>query len=1185
MDYLLPLWLRQYLTQRQRRGTSEIPEDIADHLLAICAEALQDRDPATLSHPRTHSIHQSFTAILYRKPSRTSTSSSTSRSKFPFGASVSVFRRLLASDLDPLNSQEIVRLAIYVMKRSTLEFADPLTSERVHTEGERKSAVFTSISSRNQQTGTTASTKTGLMAASEVYLCQDFNIGQAVLHNPSYPLSRANKSVVALALFCARASGLRSKSAEKPGSTTLAGYPLTALASMAGAKWLAKLGQVMFGGPCAQQGHSHHRRTRASLELLERQNIELGQKILAEQQLQQQKLDPNEQGRRGSVVRAALTPSETDKTRDLSASSSTSDFVPLSSIRSSSGSLSHSTSISNISTTTNSSSVSNSGPALDRWCRHCSRAMSCLVLAQLQESLGVDDIAFDDSGFAGLVLSNSGFELMNSSSRSSSSSSLNRMLDSPSRTSSMGSSGFLGSSESSLGRTTNGYRDPRPHLLHKSDLSKQELEGGGHQTPLENRTGSPFIVFDRSHEQDENKPPSSIPSPLLTPSATGSASALTQSLADAFGTEMAHGSKGRAIQPKSNNYNNLKNDLPSAFEQANSVSDAGRHPLEQTYKRQTSTSSSIRSSNSRRTWEERVVEPKKTKLELDLAEAAADMSPVLVGEDPLQVSTTTAESRPAPNIEPSAVTRKIVGQTKTTSPSESISSASSNSPPSFSASASKKKRAAKAVTATASASAATVLAGMKDQNSPTTFVGLGLDPSLSSSSSYSSSAFPPATDQVISPSAEASLSSLDSSLDAPRTTEEEESPSSRFSPEPKSVPVPVPQPPPSNSSDDDRTNSNGPLEEIKGGEEKDQNNSHTKGFESKIDADVSDREREAKKIENNVSSQIGTPSSSPSSASSASSSSSSSSGSPSSSASSIRSASVPTSPVQQEQESDSSILSPESRPHTPGEYPASPLIQPLSHSHLSKDVEEEDDDIVGDAHLDSSTLDTGFAIHDEPVVSPDAAIASASSPSTPSFPEHHPFYAVGIHGQASTDSYAREIEESIKRKTPPQDTGSRRGSTEDDLEQEDGPSPTASPPVDEEKANIPEGSREENITKNQSEVNFSPSTTIPTKDTKGTLEQQHQVHYDRKAIVPVDDMEKDEEEEEEVRTPVQEGYKSSEDGDWESLGGKKDERPISSISTSSSMLSGDPSFTSSSPAEETDHGDDDDDVDDDEDDN
>ncbi|KAG0367919.1 hypothetical protein BGX24_003035, partial [Mortierella sp. AD032] len=129
---------------------------------------------------------------------------------------------------------------------------------------------------------------------SSVYLTKDFDIGNSVLHHRSKRPSKPMESVLSIATFCARASrpstsqearrtsgssGSGSEHGRDDSNNSLrsggrgdnAQHQQTAGAGasgMVGAKWLAKMGQVVFGGPCAQAGHPHHRRTRTSLEPL-----------------------------------------------------------------------------------------------------------------------------------------------------------------------------------------------------------------------------------------------------------------------------------------------------------------------------------------------------------------------------------------------------------------------------------------------------------------------------------------------------------------------------------------------------------------------------------------------------------------------------------------------------------------------------------------------------------------------------------------------------------------------------------------------------------------------------------------------------------------------------------------------------------------------------------------------------
>ncbi|KAF9538180.1 hypothetical protein EC957_007114 [Mortierella hygrophila] len=147
-----------------------------------------------------------------------------------------MFKALGPRDMDTLNSQEIVRLAIYVMKRSSVELADPVLCEKVHTEGEKKRTAAASAagggtigasgalkrvsiiessrkgagstvakSSSNSNNTNKGSTNTNITASS-IYLTKDFDIGNSVLHHHSKRPSRSLESVLSIATFCARAS-------------------------------------------------------------------------------------------------------------------------------------------------------------------------------------------------------------------------------------------------------------------------------------------------------------------------------------------------------------------------------------------------------------------------------------------------------------------------------------------------------------------------------------------------------------------------------------------------------------------------------------------------------------------------------------------------------------------------------------------------------------------------------------------------------------------------------------------------------------------------------------------------------------------------------------------------------------------------------------------------------------------
>lgn len=360
------------------------------------------------------------------------------------------------------------------MKRSRLDFADPFTSEKVHTTGEE-------YSKQHNQTP----------AAAGIYLSRKFNVGKSVLHNPSYPLRRPLESAISIATFCAKASGgLRSKlSLSAPHSPSPS--------SIAGAKWLAKLGQIIFGGPCSHAGHSHHRRTRASLELLERQNVELGKHILTEeQQRERRKLNG------GNRPHSISTTSGNTPLQALSGKQSPTDFYPLTSseVLAARGSeqdnrLSRSTSASTLSVASNQSTG-------DKWCKHCSRAVACLVLVAQQEATKteVNEYIFNDAG----SVTGSAFEHLDIHSATSS------MLSSPSTP----------------------QFDFRPRLRSKSDERDPSIPDA-----------SPYIVFDHSHVQhDKGVFPSPSPPDQSSNSKTSQQRktfSLEKSLADAFGTEFA----------------------------------------------------------------------------------------------------------------------------------------------------------------------------------------------------------------------------------------------------------------------------------------------------------------------------------------------------------------------------------------------------------------------------------------------------------------------------------------------------------------------------------------------------------------------------------------------------------------------------------------------------------------------
>ncbi|KAF8931153.1 hypothetical protein BGZ58_007798, partial [Dissophora ornata] len=356
----------------------------------------------------------------------------------------SAYMKLAPKDMDALSSQEVVHLAIYIMKRSRLDFADPLTSEKVHTEGEKKA---------DQQK---SSTKTGDFSsmAAQIYLTKEFHIGNSVLHNQSFPISRHMHSAITLATFCARASSLRIQSGPDSGHSTLT------VASRTGAKLLAKLGQVIFGEPCSHSGHAHHRRARASLGQLERQNVELDQTILREGQ----RLRPQSQGENENVAMGQL--------RSTSSSFATSTKTPNATLG-------------------------------ERWCKHCSRAISCLVVATLQES---SEAEMRQEGLAILEV-----ETLDAASISCASS-------------------------SSVGSLRKHHQDHYPIL-------KQESEHSNDVDPLsKDFSSSQFIASHHSHMHDGEDVPLPQPRPnngQSSLSAPSSSSVPPKFLADSVGSEFA----------------------------------------------------------------------------------------------------------------------------------------------------------------------------------------------------------------------------------------------------------------------------------------------------------------------------------------------------------------------------------------------------------------------------------------------------------------------------------------------------------------------------------------------------------------------------------------------------------------------------------------------------------------------
>ncbi|KAF9424656.1 hypothetical protein BGZ94_007995, partial [Podila epigama] len=568
--------------------------------------------PASLAHPRFHSIQQSLTIIAQQRtsttilPSSSSSSSSSvsvsvssvlsrassktlgrsnttknSRSKLSFTSTTSVFRKVTHQDLSLLNSQEIVRLAIYIMKHSDLDYADPLTCERVHTAGEDY------YTKRNNNNNNNAEHKqqptTTMSAAAEIYFSETFHIGQSVLHNPEYPLKRPLESTIAIATFCAKASGgLRTKSSyaqPAPQRTT----PNSIASSRAGAKWLARLGQIIFGGPCSHAGHPHHRRTRASLDLLEHQNIELGKHILVEEQRRRQEIVTSRRHTlhfATSSNKRSSPPSNNESfgvvspftPHSGSQSPIAADFYPLS--QSELLAARDSTPTTSDSTSTLSTTGTSRRSAIDKWCKHCSRAVACLVLVaaqeariraakqqqqddqqqQQQQQLGDDgdEYVLDDSGFDADV---SGFEPLDTPLSSSASSPQTLSPSSPSFSLSPGSGNDFGSDDNNNNnnnRRSTMHFDTRPRLKSKSDIDN------------DGRVESPYIFFDHSHE---------IRNPSLdTKAKINRQSSLKDSVADALDAkttitgpthhahlEVGHGQGTTAKNHKSNNNSNNNN--------------------------------------------------------------------------------------------------------------------------------------------------------------------------------------------------------------------------------------------------------------------------------------------------------------------------------------------------------------------------------------------------------------------------------------------------------------------------------------------------------------------------------------------------------------------------------------------------------------------------------------------------
>ncbi|KAI1319515.1 hypothetical protein EDD11_003785 [Mortierella claussenii] len=487
------------------------------------------------------------------------------RARFPFSAlPASAFNKLLPQDIALLNSQEVIRLAIYVMKRSQIDFTDPITSERVHTEGEKFSPSDRRAGSRTAVLPALTAAAVGRegkdarTTAAQVYLSRDFHIGNSVLHNRSFPLRRPLQSVIAMATFCARASGMELRSAA-PGTLIYA-------ASAAGAKWLAKLGQVMFGGPCSHAGHAHHRRTRASLELQESQNMELG----------------------NATFHSKSPPSFTGTSATTSST--------LHSSRS------------------------------EKRCKHCSGAISCLVMAALQESSdGVrpeELAAFENSGFG-----------------TASAMALNSNVRNP--TAPLDFTHSRSSSASSLSMTPPDLQsqhpqplDNRPHLEHKMDHNVMDF--------LSRTPPSLHIIFDKSHEHDDEGQETGAGRWPQVPSVSNRRHGLlSEFLADALGANIPS-----TTSASSSSLSSSVTSLRRSSVVYSSDPSIRRHSLNRSNSQQfvsgsirrpsltaplTRARSSPRPFNSAMVLGDDANDPDqpKSRLERDLAEAAATPSPVL----------------------------------------------------------------------------------------------------------------------------------------------------------------------------------------------------------------------------------------------------------------------------------------------------------------------------------------------------------------------------------------------------------------------------------------------------------------------------------------------------------------------------------------------------------------------------
>ncbi|KAG0223784.1 hypothetical protein BGW42_005541 [Actinomortierella wolfii] len=385
MEYLLPLWLRQYWLERQRR------------------------DPSTLEALHTRNIQQSFNTILETQQQRTAAERSARAGRFPFYKASSsapspskltgssspfptpaALLGIEASDFGQLNPQEIIRLVIYIVKKSHLDYVDPETCELVHLQGE----ALEHPHGRGDQS---------------TLDLEGFDVVQSVLYSSQYSLNNHTKALLLVALFCARrlaSSGPTTPSARSPAMESSQEHITTSAStsprpqvshrsttSPTANKWIARLGQAIFGFPCAHAGHAHHRRTRGSIELMERQRAELDRQLLRQQQLQQhrqeeRRTDGNGYGsgseraeENNLMVNAQTSPQTTPFSALTPDSPPSTALSPSYSIVATPLSTSTTTTVPTEAATPRNVA---SPRVSDKWCRHCSRAIY-QVLAEAEQ--------------------------------------------------------------------------------------------------------------------------------------------------------------------------------------------------------------------------------------------------------------------------------------------------------------------------------------------------------------------------------------------------------------------------------------------------------------------------------------------------------------------------------------------------------------------------------------------------------------------------------------------------------------------------------------------------------------------------------------------------------------------------------------------------------------------------------